>query len=193
MQHLMEKTLVIIKPDAVQRGIVGEIITRFERCGLKMIAMKMVYASKELAGEHYADDEEWLKTVGEKTLASYEKKGIKLDRTALEHGRIIRQQLMDFISMSPVVVMVIEGHNAVAHVRKIVGATAPADAAPGTIRGDYSFETYQMADNLERPLQNLIHASGAVNEAQREIAVWFKPEELHAWATVEDALFYRKG
>lgn len=189
----MERTLVLIKPDAVQRGIIGEIISRFERCGLKIIAMKMVYASKELAGEHYADDEEWLKSVGEKTLASYEKKGIKLNRTALEHGRLIRQQLMDFISMSPIVALIIEGHNAVAHVRKIVGATAPADAVPGTIRGDYSFETYLMADTLERPLQNLIHASGAVHEVEREIKVWFRPEEIHVWSRLEDALFYRKG
>ncbi len=190
---IMERTLVLIKPDAVQRGIIGEIISRFERCGLKIIAMKMVYASKELAGEHYADDEEWLKSVGEKTLASYEKKGIKLNRTALEHGRLIRQQLMDFISMSPIVALIIEGHNAVAHVRKIVGATAPADAVPGTIRGDYSFETYLMADTLERPLQNLIHASGAVHEVEREIKVWFRPEEIHVWSRLEDALFYRKG
>lgn len=189
----MEKTLVLLKPDAVQRGLVGEIITRFERCGLKIIAMKMVYASKEMAGEHYADDEEWLRSVGTKTKSSYEKKGIKLEKTELEIGQMIRQQLMDFISMSPIVALVIEGHNAVAHVRKVVGPTAPADAPPGTIRGDYAFETYQMADTLGRPLQNLIHASGAVDEAKREIAVWFKPEELHAWSRIEDVLFYRKG
>jgi nucleoside-diphosphate kinase len=189
----MEQTLVLIKPDAVQRGIVGEIITRFERCGLKMVGMKLVYATKDIAGEHYADDETWLKSVGEKTLASYEKKGIKLNRTALEHGRLVRQQLMDFIAMSPIVALVLEGENAVAHVRKLVGPTAPSDALPGTIRGDYSFETYAMADTLERPLQNLIHASGAVDEAKREIKVWFTPAEIHAWSRVEDALFYRKG
>ena len=189
----MEKTLVLLKPDAVQRGLVGEVITRFERSGLKIIAMKMVYASKELAGEHYADDEAWLISVGEKTLASYAKKGIKLDRTAIEHGRWVRQGLMDYIVMSPIVALVLEGHNAVAHVRKLVGATAPADAAPGTIRGDYAFETYQLADDAKRPIQNLIHASGAVDEAEREIKVWFKPEELHAWSRIEDPLFYRQG
>ena len=191
--HLMEKSLVLLKPDAVQRGIVGEIISRFERCGLKIVAMKMVYATKELAGDHYADDEAWLKSVGEKTLASYEKKGIKLNRTALEHGRLIRSQLMGYITSSPIIALVIEGHNAVLHVRKIVGATAPADAAPGTIRGDFSFETYSMADHLERPIKNLIHASGAVDEAKREIAIWFKPEEIHAWARVDEDLFYSKG
>jgi nucleoside-diphosphate kinase len=191
--NIMEKTLILIKPDAVQRGIIGEIITRFERCGLKMIGMKMVYASKELAGQHYADDEEWLTILGQKTAASYEQKGLKLGRTPLEHGRLVRQQLIEFMSMSPIVALVIEGHNAVAHVRKIVGSTSPFDAPPGTIRGDYSFETYQMADSLSRPLQNLIHASGNAQEAQREIAIWFTAEEMHAWSRIEDVLFYRKG
>ncbi len=190
---MMEKTLVILKPDAVQRGIVGEIVARFERAGLKIIGMKMVYASKEMAGEHYADDEEWLKSVGAKTKGAYKKRGVELKETELEIGQRIRRQLMDFISMSPVVALCIEGHNAVAHVRKVVGPTAPADAAPGTIRGDYSFETYQMADQLERPLQNLIHASGTPAEAKREIKVWFTDKELHAWSRIEDPLLYRKG
>jgi nucleoside-diphosphate kinase len=190
---MMEQTLVLLKPDAVQRGIIGEIITRFERCGLKIIAMKMVYPDKELAGAHYADDEAWLVSVGEKTLSSYAKKGLPLPRTALEHGKLVRQQLISFITMSPIVALVLEGANAVAHVRKVVGTTAPSDAPAGTIRGDYSFETYQLADLLGRPIQNLIHASGAADEAKREIAIWFKPEELHAWQRVEDVLFYRKG
>ncbi len=191
-QH-QERTLVLLKPDAVQRGLIGEIMARFERCGLKVVGMKMEFPSKKIAGEHYADDKEWLLSVGEKTLASYEKKGIKLGRTALEQGQMIRGQLMDFLSMSPIIALVLEGHNAVAHVRKIVGATAPADAVPGTIRGDYSFETYQFADAMQRPIQNLIHASGAVNEAEREIAVWFKPNELHTWTRADEALLYRRG
>lgn len=186
----MEKTLVILKPDTVQRGLVGEIISRFERCGIKMVALKMAYATKELAGEHYAEDEEWMQMVGEKSLAAYEKKGIKMDRTPMEHGRLVRQQLMDFMSSSPVVAMVLEGHNAVAHVRKLVGPTEPAGAAPGTIRGDYAFETYKMADDLQRPLKNLIHASGEVHEAEREIKVWFTEDEIHAWKRVEDVVFY---
>jgi nucleoside-diphosphate kinase len=193
MTTIMEKTLVLIKPDAVQRGIIGEIISRFERCGLKIVAMKMVYASKEMAGDHYADDESWLIAMGEKTRENYERKGVKMDKTPLEHGKMVRQQLIDFISMSPIVAMVIEGHNAVAHVRKVVGATSPENSQPGTIRGDFSFETYHMADSLGRPIQNLIHASGAVNEAEREIGVWFTKEEIHSWLRIEDLLFYRKG
>jgi nucleoside-diphosphate kinase len=193
MNDLMEKTLVILKPDAVMRGITGEILTRFERAGLKIVAMKMVYADEKLAGTHYMNDEEYLKSIGEKTLKSYEKKGTPLNKTALELGTLIRQWLISYMQMGPVIVLVLEGHNAVAHVRKVVGPTAPADGAPGTIRGDYSIESYTMADKLERPLQNLIHASGAVDEATREISIWFKPEEIHAWARVDEALFYRKG
>ena len=190
---MKEKTLVLLKPDAVQRGLIGEIISRFERCGLKVIGMKMQYADKELAGEHYIADEEWMRIVGEKSKGSYRKRGIELEETEMEIGARIRDQLMDYLSMSPVIALCLEGHNAVKHVRKIVGVTAPADAAPGTIRGDYSFDTYQMADTLERPLQNLIHASGEVDEAEREINVWFDKEELFEWQHLEEVLLYRKG
>lgn len=189
---MKEKTLVIIKPDGVQRGIIGEIITRFEKVGLKLIAMKMVYADSEIAGEHYADDEEWLKSVGEKTLKAYKEKGEQLDRTAIEQGQWVREKLMEYISSSPSVVLVLEGAGAVKLVRKIVGPTAPADAAPGTIRGDYSFESFTFADDRKRPLYNLIHASGEVDEAKREIKIWFDEEEIHAWERVTDPYFYRQ-
>jgi len=188
---MIERTLVLIKPDAVQRALIGEIITRFERSGLKIIGMKMVYPDEKKAGEHYADDEEWLRSVGEKTLKSYEAKGLKLGRTALEQGRLIRKQLMDFLRMSPVVCLAIEGHNAVAHIRKAVGSTAPADAAPGTIRGDYAFDSYRLADSSSRPIQNLIHASDSAQNGDREIAIWFKKDELHVWKRVDEDLIYR--
>jgi len=192
-KQLMEQTLIILKPDAVMRGLCGEILARFERSGLKIVAMKLVYANEQNAKEHYFDDEAWLKSLGEKTLKAYEKKGTPLNKTPLEQGHIVRNWLISYMTMGPVLVFILEGHNAVAHVRKIVGSTAPADALPGTIRGDYAFESFVMGDVLERPIQNLIHASGAVDEAKREIAVWFKPEEIHVWSRIEDSLFYRKG
>ena len=188
---MKEKTLVLIKPDAVQRALVGEILSRFERTGLKVIAMKMVYASKELAGKHYADDDEWLKSVGDKASKAAQERGEKLKETPIQFGKKIRRQLMDYISMSPVVAFVLEGHNAVATVRKIVGPTSPEHANPGTIRGDYSHETYVMADTKGRPIQNLIHASGNVQEAAREIPIWFTPAELHAYVRVDESLMYR--
>ena len=190
---MIDKTLVIIKPDGVQRALVGEIIQRFERSGLKIVALKMTYADKKIAADHYADDEEWLKSVGEKSIKSYREKGIEMKETALEVGRRIRQQLISYISMSPTVAMVLEGHNAIEHVRKLVGPTSPQYAPPGTIRGDYSFDTYQLGDKSNRPIQNLIHASESVREAEREIKIWFKPEEMHVWQRVDEGLLYRKG
>lgn len=190
---MMEKTLVLLKPDAVLRGLVGEIIGRFEKCGLKIIAMKMVYPTEKIAGDHYAADEEWLVTVGKKQKESYAKKGITLKESERELGVKVRNYLLDYITMSPIIALVIEGHNAVKHVRKLVGETSPQDSAPGTIRGDFSFDTYQLADNSKRPIQNLIHASGEVDEAKREISLWFKPEDLHSWKRLDEDLLYRKG
>jgi len=190
---MIEKTLVLLKPDAVLRGLVGEIIGRFEKSGLKLIAMKMVYPTEKLAGEHYAADEEWLVTVGKKQKQSYAKKGVTLKESERELGVKVRNYLLDYLTMSPIIALVLEGHNAVKHVRKLVGETSPQDSAPGTIRGDFSFDTYQLADNSKRPIQNLIHASGEVDEAKREISIWFKPEELHSWKKLDEDLLYRKG
>ena len=190
---MKERSLVLVKPDGVQRGLTGEIISRFERCGLKVIGLKMVQATSELAGQHYADDEKWLLSVGEKALAAAEKRGEKMAETALQIGQRVRSQLMQYITMSPVVAMCVEGHNAVAKIRKLVGGTSPQDAEPGTIRGDYAIDSYKMSDASGRPVQNLIHASGAVDEADREIALWFGNDELFAdWQTTDEALIYRK-
>lgn len=190
---MKENTLVLIKPDGVQRGLVGEILSRFEKCGLKIVAMKMVYPNEELAGDHYMADENWLKTVGEKQKAAYAKKGIELKETERELGVQVRNYLIDYIKMSPVMAFVLQGHNAVKHVRKMVGSTSPGDALPGTIRGDYAFDTYQLADDSKRPIQNLIHASGEVDEAEREINLWFNKEEIHNWERIDEKLLYRTG
>lgn len=188
-----EKTVVLIKPDGVQRGLVGEIFSRFERCGLKIVALKMVYPNEEVASAHYIADADWLEMVGKKQRSSYEEKGIKIDRPNVEIGHQVRKYLIDFLRLSPVIALVIQGHNAVSHVRKIVGATSPQDSLPGTIRGDYSFDTYELADTSRRPIQNLIHASGSVSDAEREIKVWFEPEEIHEWKRVDETLLYRQG
>ncbi|MFP4524174.1 MAG: nucleoside-diphosphate kinase [Candidatus Woesearchaeota archaeon] len=188
-----ERSLVLIKPDGVQRGLVGEILSRFERCGLKVVGMKMVYPDEELAGNHYIADEDWLNTVGEKAKKSYEKRGVKVDKENREIGLEIRGQLIEYLKMSPVVAFVLEGHNAVAHIRKLVGSTSPGDAAPGTIRGDYTFDSYALADKSKRPIQNLIHASGEPEEAEREIKLWFNDNEIHDWQRVDEALLYRTG
>lgn len=188
----MEKTLVLLKPDAVQRGLIGEIISRFERVGLKIIGMKMVYADEDLAGKHYADDEEWYQAVGEKSLEAAKARGQEEPRSAKQIGMDVRDMLINYLSMSPVVALAIEGHGAVKLVRKMVGNTNPHDSAPGTIRGDYTIDSYALSDASGRPIQNLIHASGEVHEAKREIALWFPDEEIHAWKRVDEHLLYRK-
>lgn len=189
---MMEKSLVLIKPDGVQRSLVGTIISRFEKCGLKIIGMKMVQATKEQAGEHYADDEEWLMSVGEKALAAAKKRGDNPNKTPLEVGNWVRKQLLSYITLSPAVALCVEGHNAVAKIRQIVGGTSPHEAMPGTIRGDFAIDSYKLADNSGRPVQNLIHASGTVDEAEREIKIWFSEKELHVWKRVDEDLIYRK-
>jgi nucleoside-diphosphate kinase len=190
---MMERSLVLIKPDGVQRGLIGEIISRFERVGYKIIGMKMVYADEAAAKDHYAADEEWLDAVGKKQKEFYARQGLKLDKTERELGIQVRNYLIQYLQMSPIIALVVEGHNAVAHIRKICGATSPSDAVPGTIRGDFAFDTYVLADNSKRPIQNLIHASGKKEEAEREIKIWFKENELHAWKRIDEALLYRTG
>ena len=189
---MIERTLVLIKPDGVQRALVGEIISRLERPGFKLIGMKLVQPDGDLAGKHYADDDAWLNSVGEKTKSSYEKKGIVLKEEAVAIGRRVRQHLMDFIGMSPVIAIVLEGHGVIDKVRRIVGDTNPASAAPGTIRGDLCLDSYGLADNCGRTVQNLIHASDSRTSAAKEVALWFKPDELHPYQRVDEALNYRR-
>ncbi len=188
---MIERTLVLLKPDAVQRSLIGEIITRFERSGMKIVASKMTIANKNMASDHYIADEEYLLGVGNKAKSTAEKRGEPVTETALEIGTKIRNMNMDYLTMSPVFAIILEGHDAIAHVRKLVGNTEPKQAFPGTIRGDYSFDTYKLGDVSKRPTQNLIHASDSVEAAEREISVWFKPEEIHSWKKIDEAILYR--
>ena len=187
----MEQTLVLIKPDGVQRGLVGKIITRFEEAGLKLVAMKMVHPSPEDVDKHYALTEEWMRGVYEKAKAKYDAAGQAFpyaDHQA--YGGEIKRGLVDFLRSAPILAMVLEGEMAVSLVRKLVGATEPASSAPGTIRGDFSHDTYALANEQKRPVRNLIHASGNVAEANQEIAVWFTDEELHKYEHVNDRVQY---
>lgn len=187
----MQKTLVLIKPDGVQRGLMGEIITRFERVGLKLTAMKMVHPSHEDVDKHYALTEEWMRGVYEKAKAKYEANGQAFpfpDHVA--YGTSIKNGLVEFLKSAPIVAIVLEGEGAVPLVRKIVGATEPAGAAPGTIRGDFCLDTYALSNSQNRPIRNLIHASGTEEEANKEIPVWFSEEELYKYEHVNDRVQY---
>jgi nucleoside-diphosphate kinase len=154
----IERTLVLLKPDAVQRAYMGEIISRFERAGLKIVGMKMVWVDKDFSRKHYSEHVE---------------KGFYAG-------------LEDVITGGPVLALVIEGVEAIHTVRKMVGSTEPKGAAPGTIRGDYAHVSYGYADSRKIGIKNLIHASANAEDAKKEVSLWFKPAEMHTYKTVHD-------
>ena len=183
---MVERSLIVIKPDGVVRGLAGEIISRFERVGLKIVAAKFTKADQKLAEKHYPGDREaWLRGMGEKTLENYKKFGqdpVKLLGTNDTHeiGKMIQRWLTDYITSGPVLALVLEGPHAVELVRKICGNTLPFLAAPGTIRGDFAYDSSYLANTGRRAIKNLIHSSGSVEEAKYEIPLWFSPSEIFA-------------
>ena len=186
-----ERTLVIAKPDALQRGLLGEIIARHERVGLKLVAAKMLIADAGHVEAHYTLDPEWRRITGEKTINSYKEKGlVPPSEDPLEITAKILEGLKKYMVAGPVVAMVWEGAHAVKIVRKLVGSTEPLSSAPGTIRGDYVLDSYQMSDTDGRAVRNLIHASGSVAEAEMEIKHWFKPGDVIEYRLVQENIIY---
>lgn len=173
-----ERTFIAIKPDGIQRHLMGEIIKRFEGRGLKLIAAKMIAPTKEQVLKQYPDDEKWYVSLGTRTLEGYKERGVKINKTAIEIGKMIREQLIDYISDRPLLATVWEGPHAVELGRKTVGHTNPLKADVGSIRGDYSMESYFLADEMQRAIQNLVHASGSPEEAEVEINIWFGKDEI---------------
>jgi nucleoside-diphosphate kinase len=190
---IIEKTLVLIKPDGIARSLIGRIISRFEDIGLKIVGMKMVWVDKNFAGKHYPLDEIWAKNVFEKTKTTHEKEGKPFPhKDYLEFGRMIQGWNIDFLVEGPVIAMVIEGPHAIEIVRKIVGNTEPKQSSPGTIRGDFAMiESYAVANNQGRVFRNLIHASDSVETANKEMALWFRKEEVHSYTKDLDHHFYK--
>ncbi len=154
----IERTLVLLKSDAVERGLVGEIIKRFENVGLKIIAMKLVKPTRELAKKHYK---------------------VHVDKP-------FYPGLEQYLTSGPVIAMVLEGVNAIAVVRKLIGSTEPHKAQPGTIRGDFAHVTFSHADESGKAVKNLIHASDSVESAEYEISVWFDPQEIVEYELVHE-------
>lgn len=186
-----EQTLVVIKPDGVQRSLIGEIIQRFEKVGLKLVGMKMVLATPEHIEKHYTLDPQWRRVTGEKTIASYEKKGEKCwTNDPLEITEMLLKRLKKYMTSGPVVAMVWQGAHAAELVRKIVGGTEPRMSDVGTIRGDYVLDSYIMSDNDGRAVRNLIHASGSAKESEAEIKHWFKENELINYKIVQEQILY---
>jgi len=186
-----EKTFVIIKPDGVQRSLIGEVIGRFERIGLKLIAIKMVLPSEEMAKKHYTLDPEWIRKTGEKSILNYNKKGLTPpSMNPFEIGDRVLGTLINYLTSGPVVAMTWQGAHAVGIVRKLVGGTEPLTSDVGTIRGDFVLDSYQMSDSDGRAVRNVIHASGSVDEAKGEIDLWFKDSDIMKYKHIQDAILY---
>jgi len=191
---MIERSLILMKPDAVQRGIVGEILARFERAGLKVIGAKLIQATDELAESHYPTTDEWFEKVGRNTIEDSEKYGIDLQENIgatepIEIGKLVKQWTKDFLTSGPVLALVLEGVHAVERVRSLVGPTVPVLAPPGTIRGDFSLDSAIAANRRSRAIYNLIHASGSVEEASKEIDLWFKSDELLSYKRTHEDLY----
>lgn len=157
----MERTLIVVKPDGVQRSLVGRLLQRFEDVGLKIIGMKMIWIDADFAKKHYYD-------------------------LAERRGEHVLKNMVDLMTEGPVVAVVLEGVEAVENVRRIVGPTEPKSAAPGTIRGDFAHHSFAYTDDKQKGIRNLIHASGNAAEAKQEIALWFKAEEIHDYKTDQE-------
>lgn len=193
-----QQTFCMIKPDGVMRGLVGEIVARIEKAGLKVVAMKMIHPTEEQVIAHYPmSDQAWVDRLGDKGLSTFEE--LKLDPK--EHlgsddrsvvGKSVADSLIGYMTSGPVVAMVVEGLQAIDMVRKLAGHTLPAKAAVGTIRGDFSVDTPAIANVQGRALHNLFHASENPEEAANEVKLWFGDEEIQSYKRVAEDLMFTK-
>jgi len=187
---MIERTLVLIKPDCLERALTGKILARFEDCGMKIVAAKMVVPDAKLAGEHYAADKKWFEDTGTKTYNAYKEKGIILKETPVQIATRIRNLLIESLDGKPVLALVLEGNDAIPIVRKLVGATEPKRSDPSTIRGIYGSDSYELSDEKNRPLRNLVHASEDKKTSDREIKVWFKQSEIASYKRADANSLY---
>ncbi len=192
MKHFKhEQTLVIIKPDGVQRALIGEVIQRFEKVGLKIVGLKFMVPTADLVQKHYTLEPSWIESVGAKKIKGLQEKGVTPPFTnPVEMGNAVLGQLVTYLTSGPVVAIALQGAHAVAIVRKIVGSTEPLMSDVGTIRGDFVIDSYPMAESDKRAVRNVVHASGTVKEAQDELAHWFSAGEIVSYKTIQEAILY---
>lgn len=185
-----ERSLVLLKTDAVQRSLVGEIIKRFEQTGLKISAMKMLNATEEQLLTHYNKDDEWYQKKGAGIVEDLKNMGKPVDKEAIEYGKDIIRTIVKYMQASPVVALILEGNRATSVVTKIVGTTEPTTSDVGTIRGDYTLDSFAHAAYEDRAVRNLVHQSESPEEAEREIQIWFKEEEIMDYTTAQQRILY---
>ncbi|MEI6379058.1 MAG: nucleoside-diphosphate kinase [Candidatus Falkowbacteria bacterium] len=190
MEGKKERTFVIVKPDGVQRSLIGDLISRIERTGLKLVGMKMMLATEDQCWAHYNKDDAWYEDKGQKMVANLQLKGMSVDKPAIEYGKDIMRANVAFMTCGPLIPMVWEGNKAVGIVKKIVGGTEPLTSDVGTIRGDYTIDSYDLANLDGRCVRNLIHCSDMVDEAEREMKIWFSPAELLDYRLVAEQILY---
>ncbi len=191
----IEQTLVLIKPDGIQRGLIGEIIKRFEQRGLKIVGLKMKYIDKEFAKKHYPVTEEWYNKVGKNTLDDCEKYGVCIEKNIgtkepLEIGKKVHQWNVDLLISGPVIAMVLEGVHAIESARKMAGETIPNLAQIGTIRGDFTGVSALSANIKGKAVYNLVHTSKNKEEAGADIKLWFEKKELHDYKLAHQEHFF---
>lgn len=185
-----ERSLVILKPDAIQRSLIGEIIARFERVGLKVSAMKMAVATEEQLMRHYNKDDAWFQRKGEGIIRDMEAHGMPITKEAIEYGRDIIRVIVRYMTAAPVIPLILEGNQAVAVVTKLVGSTEPATSDVGTVRGDYTVDSYVHATIENRAVRNLIHCSESPEEAERELQIWFQDDEILKYVAAQERIMY---
>jgi len=185
-----EQTYVMVKPDGVQRGLIGEIIKRIERTGLKLVALKMVVPTEDQCWQHYNKDENWFLEKGTKVANSKKEAGDVVDREPVEYGKDIVRALVKFMTSGPVIAMVWQGNQAVGIVKKLVGGTEPLTSDVGTIRGDFTLDSYALSTADGRAVRNLIHCSDKPEEAVREMNIWFNENEIVKYRLIAEQVLY---
>ncbi len=185
-----ERSLVLLKPDTVQRSLVGEVIKRFENTGLKISAMKMIVPTEAQLLTHYNKDDAWYQRKGEGIVAELTEQGKEITKEPAEYGKDIILTIVRYMTAAPVVAMILEGNKAVSVVTKIVGTTEPSTSDVGTIRGDYTLDSYSHATFENRAVRNLVHQSEYPEEAEREIAIWFNDSEVMNYVTAQERIMY---
>lgn len=185
-----ERSLVILKPDAIQRSLMGTIISRIENTGLKFVAMRLIVPKAEQCWTHYNKDEAWFLKKGARVVEDRKAQNLPIEKEALEYGKDIIQANVDFFTSGPVLAFIVEGNQSVAIVKKLVGGTEPTTSDVGTIRGDLTVDSYALSSIDNRAVRNLVHCSDSPEEAEREIPIWFEESEILKYRLVQEQILY---
>lgn len=190
MDFQNQRSLIVIKPDGIQRSLIGEIVTRIERTGLKITALKMLVPNRDQVLKHYNKTDEWFLKKGTGIVEDRKAHNLPIEKEAIEYGRDIIEQNVKFMTSGPVIALIAQGNGAPTVIKKIVGGTEPSTSDVGTIRGDLTIDSYSHAAFDARAIRNLIHCSESVDEAEREIPLWFKADEVLKYRLVNEEILY---